>query len=209
MPITPDRAPTVGTRPVGSTRPGGRAARVRAAILAATIDHLADHSWDDVSVDEIAATAGVHRTTVYRRWPTREALFLDAASEHAATTIPIPDTGSLQGDLESLARSIAAELGSPTGRAWLKLAVRGAFGDHPLDGFRQQFLHDRHVRFQPVIDRAIGRGEIRSGTSPVEVSRVLCSPLYTRLLVTGEPVDEAAAAQAAAITLTAVTAGLL
>ncbi|MDQ1305695.1 MAG: hypothetical protein QG671_1527 [Actinomycetota bacterium] len=194
---------------VGRSRPGGRSARVRSAVLTAAVDHLADRGWDDFSVDAIAAAAGVHRTTVYRRWPTREALFLAAAGEYAAAAIPTPDTGSLRGDLEALARGIAAELDTPVGKAWVQLAPRGALGDPTWNEIRRRFLHDRYERVRPILDRAVGRGEIPPETSSAEVFRTLCSPLYTRLLITGEPLDQAATTQAAAIVLAAIAERLL
>src|SRR3712207_1543584 len=88
---------------VGERRPGGRSARVRAAVLSATIDALVDVGYDGLSVEDVARRAGVHKTTVYRRWPTRAALVAEATRERSQQVIPVPDTGTLAGDLRQLA----------------------------------------------------------------------------------------------------------
>ena len=69
-------SPSVGTR-----RPGGRSARVRSAVLAATLEVLVETGYDGMTVDAVAARAGVHKTTVYRRWPTKAALVAAAAAD--------------------------------------------------------------------------------------------------------------------------------
>ena len=85
---------------VGEQRPGGRAERVRNAVLEATAELLTEVGYDQLTIDEVAARAGVHKTTVYRRWPTKPELITAAASAHSEQNVPIPDTGTLLGDLE-------------------------------------------------------------------------------------------------------------
>ena len=94
--------------PARSRRPGGRTARVRAAVIAATLAELAERGYSGVSLDGVAARAEVHKTTIYRRWRAKETLVLDAMLEQAGQTVAIPDTGSLRGDLLELARRSAA-----------------------------------------------------------------------------------------------------
>src|SRR5688572_31365663 len=83
-------------------RPGGRSARVRAAVLAATLELLAERGYEGAELPEIARRAGVHPTTVYRRWDTKAKLVGEALLEQAATLSPTPDTGALRTDLERL-----------------------------------------------------------------------------------------------------------
>ena len=84
-------------------RPGGRSARVRAAVLRATLDELAAVGYGNLSFESVAHRAGVHKTTLYRHWPGREALVREALLARSEVTVPIPDTGSLGADLIAFA----------------------------------------------------------------------------------------------------------
>src|ERR1700753_1071834 len=94
-------------------RPGGRPARTTEAGLAATLGELADGSYADASIESIAARAGVHKTTIYRRWGTTAELVTQALASAASTMIQVPDTGAAASDLRALARSVQAILASP------------------------------------------------------------------------------------------------
>src|SRR5687767_15007682 len=94
-------------------RPGGRSARVREAVLSATTAVLAEDGYERLSIETVAVRAGVHKTTVYRRWPTRAQLVVDALQERSERNVPVPDTGTFAGDLDALARSVVANIGSP------------------------------------------------------------------------------------------------
>ena len=98
-------------------RPGGRSARVREAVLAATAAELSERGFAAMTIEDIAARSGVHKTTIYRRWSTLSQLVADAAVEVSATTVPIPDTGSIESDLREMARSIVALVTSESGGA--------------------------------------------------------------------------------------------
>lgn len=83
---------------------GGRSARVRAAVLAATLEAVSHNGADSLSIPDIARTAGVHETSIYRRWGSRENLVLDALLTYSQEQLPIPDTGSLREDLMAFVR---------------------------------------------------------------------------------------------------------
>src|SRR6201986_3287208 len=86
------------TPPAKARRTGGRSARVRAAVLRATLDALLSCSADDLSIRDVAQRAGVHETSIYRRWGTRANLILDAVQGEIEAAVPPPDTGSLRRD---------------------------------------------------------------------------------------------------------------
>ena len=130
------------SRPAPS-RPGGRSARVREAVLAATIDAIADEGFASLTVDDVARRAGVHKTTVYRRWATSEALVLDALLERSAEQVAVPDTGSLVGDLRALLDSVAANITSRVGRAVLLTLSAEAPYNEELDRLRREFWATR------------------------------------------------------------------
>src|SRR5215467_7850019 len=94
-------------------RPGGRTARNRAAIFAATLAELAAHGYADLSFDAIASQAGVHKTTVYRRWRSKDQLVAAAFMDAAQRQLEVADTGNIDRDARALARSVAVTLSQP------------------------------------------------------------------------------------------------
>jgi AcrR family transcriptional regulator len=170
-------------------RTGGRSARVRAAVLRATLDALLDGGADDLSIRDVAQRAGVHETSVYRRWGTRANLILDAVLSEIQAAVPAPDTGSLRGDLLALLTSIAAFITTPVGQLLLRLALRD---DLPEDAaVRERFWAERFTTGQTVLQRAQARGELRPGLDGRLIIETLLGTLYVRLLLTREPIDDA------------------
>ena len=104
-------------------RPGGRSARIREAVLNAAFAELGEKGYDGFSMEAVARRSGVHKTTVYRRWPTRDALVVDALDSRAHRHSPISRTGSLRADLRLFAEDVFAKLSSPHGKAMLKSLV--------------------------------------------------------------------------------------
>ncbi len=172
-----------------SRRRGGRSARVRAAVIASTLAELSDRGYSGVSLDGVAARAGVHKTTVYRRWRTKESLVLEAMLEQAAQTVAIPDTGSLRGDLLELARRSAAIQTSPAGEAVVRAVAGESPGNPAIADASRRFWTERLELDRTIVARARDRGEIGPGTQSQPVIEMVLGPLYFRLLVTGEPID--------------------
>lgn len=189
---------------VSERRPGGRSARVRRAVLEATVATLADDGYERLGIDSVAARAGVHKTTVYRRWPTKAELVADATRERAQQLVPVPDTGSLAGDLRALAGAIAANIGSDVGRRMARTLIAAALVSDDVAEVHAGFWSERFGLTTVIVDRAIARGELPAGTDGRLVIESLIGPLYVRLLLTGEPVDRAYAERVAAF----VTAAL-
>src|SRR5262245_26978742 len=94
-------------------RPGGRSARVRAAVLGAALDVLAERGFEALEVPEVAARAGVSASTIYRRWTSKGRLAGEALLERARPLSPTPDTGALRSDLEQLLLEGGALLRTP------------------------------------------------------------------------------------------------
>jgi AcrR family transcriptional regulator len=190
--------------------PVGRGPKVRRAVFAATIAELGEAGYAALTIEAVARRAGVHKTTVYRRWPDREALVLDALTGHAADEVPLPDTGSIETDLRELARSRVRAMLAPDEQPWMMAVFASDAARLPdITRIRRRYAEDRFWRASPVIARAIERGELPADTDPGQVLRTLIAPILLRLLITAEPVDEATADQAAQIALTAAKAGLL
>ncbi|WP_344416648.1 TetR/AcrR family transcriptional regulator, partial [Pseudonocardia ailaonensis] len=174
----------------GAARPGGRTARVRAAVLAATLDELTEHGFDALTVDGIAARAGVHRATLHRRWGDVGGLLAAALDDSAADGWTPPDTGSLVEDLVALAEEVRAALAEPRS---VTAAVIGASFRSPVaaDALRR-FLSGRYDRCRTVVERAAARGEAPPGVDAQAVLVAATAPVYHHALLLCEVPDAAA-----------------
>ena len=191
----------------GTRRPGGRTARTRAAVLRATLVELGDSGYADLSMHAIALRAGVHKTTIYRRWRSKDQLVAAALSEFAQLRIEVHDTGHIDRDARALARSVAGVLRQRTGAAAVRALV-SATQTHERHRIARQFWTSRLLAVRPMIDRAIELGQLPRGTDAAQVIDAIAAPLYFRLLVSAEPVTQAAADTSAAAALAAARAGL-
>lgn len=159
-------------------RPGGRSARVRAAVHDAVLALVAEHPWDPLTVALVAERSGVHQATIYRRWETLSGLLNDVVADQVAKTAPIPDTGSLRGDLEAYAEQVAGHLAGPLGTLILRAAfVDLGSGAHPQ---MPPALLERQQPLQDMLDRAAARDE-RPPTH-AELLDVVLAPLYFHTL---------------------------
>ena len=170
-------------------RTGGRSARVRAAVLTATLHAVAEHGADAISISEIARQAEVHETSIYRRWPTKEHLLLDALLDYSEARLPIPDTGTLRGDLVAFATAVTAYLDSPLGRT-LARTMAVASDDDALAASRAQFWKSRLDLASAMIARAKDRGEVQADLDAAAALELVIAPLHFRALLTRQPVDE-------------------
>ncbi|MDX2564350.1 TetR/AcrR family transcriptional regulator [Streptomyces sp. TX20-6-3] len=191
----------------GSTRPGGRTARTRAAVRDAVLTGLSEHGYPALTVEYVAEHSGVHKTTLYRRWGSVEGLLADAldlANEDAWTP---PDTGSLSGDLRALAHEVVDAFGDPATGAAPTAFIGAAFQSPRAAEALHTFYSERFRRCEAVVTRAVDRGEAPRGTDAGAVVRAVSAPLFLRLFITREPIDGALADQAARAVLAGVEAG--
>lgn len=194
--------------PPGATRPGGRTARTREAVRAATLAELAAKGFEGLSVDGVATRSGVHRTTVYRRWRNAAGLAADALELASVEPWPIPDTGSLAGDLQDLAELVVTHFTDQRAGAASRAIIAAALDDAATARALHSFLVRRHQQATPLAVRAVERGELPSDTDAEELIRATVAPLYYRLFVTGEPVDRSTAQRAAHAAQVAAQAGV-
>jgi AcrR family transcriptional regulator len=194
---------------VTTSRPGGRSARVRAAVRDATLAELTDKGYAGLAVEGVAARSGVHKTTVYRRWTNVRGLIADALELASAEPWPIPDTGTVQGDLRALARLVVTGFADPGEGPVSTAFVSAALQDAGAARALHAFFMARHEQTAGLVTRAVARGELPAGVDPAEVVRVAVAPLYYRLFISREPVDGAVADRAADAALAAARAGVL
>lgn len=174
----------------GVTTPERRTAgapRQAAAIFAAALELLADKGYDGLTMEAVAARSGVNKTTLYRWWPAKDALLAAALTDSDLLSFPMPDTGSLRGDLLGLARAIAGLLTDPA-TAPVATAVLAAAPARPqLAAVGAAFFAERLGREQPVFERAVARGELDPGCDPAAIMDLLAGAIWFRLLLRGRP----------------------
>lgn len=177
---------------------------MRKDVLEATFQELAESGYHGLTIDVVARRAGVHKTTVYRRWSSVEGLLADALLETAQQGWDIPDTGTLEDDLTALNLEVLH-----ANRQMLTAVIGAAFqagsAREALSGFYQRRFDQAAI----VVERAKQRGEVPAGTSPVELVRAACAPIYFRLFIAGEEVSEEDARTAAKVAIAAARQGVL
>lgn len=200
-------APDNATQAAERARPGGRTARVRADVLAAVEAELAEHGYDGLTIDGVAARSGVHRTTVYRRWRTVDRLLIDLLASGADDAWVPADTGSLEGDLLELNREIHVSL---TIQPSLTTAVIAAsFRTTDAATALHDFWKDRYERSGIVVTRAIDRGDIPLDTDPHRVLLTATAPLFHQLALLRQDLSLADAERYARDAAAAASAGIL
>jgi AcrR family transcriptional regulator len=198
-------APTIPlTKRIG--RP--RSKRTEAAILDAASQLLAGSGLDAMTIEGVAARAGVGKASIYRRWPSKGALAFDATLEAYLAGQPARDTGSFEGDLVATTRSWTRWVTrSPAGRT-LKFLTAEVQNDPGLAAaWRERFVRQIRERRRPIVERAIARGEIPAGSDPELIMDLLFGPLYHRLLHGHLPLNERFAVGVAAMVAAAARAG--
>lgn len=172
------------TAPAAPARGRPRSEKAHQAILAAAAELLLARGLSAVSMDAVAQRAGVSKATIYRWWPTKETLALDALYTEWATARPHPrDTGSLRGDLHSLIRPWARLARSrPYGRVLAALLTEARTDPAFAAEYRRRVLEPRRDQARAVFRRAIDRGEIPASTDIEVALDLLYGPLYHRLL---------------------------
>ncbi|MFJ2893743.1 TetR/AcrR family transcriptional regulator C-terminal ligand-binding domain-containing protein [Streptomyces sp. NPDC087218] len=192
----------------GTRRPGGRTARTRAAVRDAVLTGLVEHGYPGLTVEYVAEHAGIHKTTLYRRWENVEGLVADALDLAGEDSWAPPDTGSLEGDLRALAHTTAESFTAPATAAAPTAFIAAAFQSRRAAEALNTFYAGRFARCEAIVERAVARRELDRGTDAGALVRAVVSPLFLRLFITRESVDGELADQCAAAALAAARAGV-
>ncbi|XIE81502.1 TetR/AcrR family transcriptional regulator [Streptomyces sp. SBR177] len=161
-------------------RPGGRSARVAADVHQAVTDLISERGYGNFTVGEVAARAGVADSSIYRRWGNLEKLLTDVALTRLNAQSPMPDTGSLDGDLRTYAANVAREITGPDGLAVVRLAVALSGNGQPGVRAGDELRVERMRQLQSMLDRAQERGE--DAPDAFAVLDHILAPMYIRVL---------------------------
>lgn len=173
----------VETRADTPRRGRPRSERARRAILDAAAELLLLRGLGAVSMDAVAERAGVSKATIYRWWPSKEMLALDALLDWAAATAPPRDTGSLRGDLLALLRPWVREIRrQPFGPVIAALLNEAQSDPKFADAYRTRFVEPRRDAMRAVFARAAERGEVAADLDVEVALDLLYGAVYHRLL---------------------------
>jgi AcrR family transcriptional regulator len=161
------------------------------AILAAATELLAEGGLGGMSMEEVAARAGVSKATVYRRWSSRGALALDAFLAEFTEQQPLPDTGTFRGDLLSALRGwIRSVTRTPAGRMLAGLVAEAQQDPALAAAWRKQVIEPLRAKNTILVQRAIQRGEIPPDTDPDVILDMMFGAAYHRLLQGHRPLTD-------------------
>jgi AcrR family transcriptional regulator len=199
IPAAGEFAEAVGAEAVGVGVGGGGAQRGRPrsqeadqAILTATVELLADRGLSAMSIEEVAARAGVGKTTIYRRWPSKGLLALDAFVTSFREAQPPNDTGTLRGDLLAALRAwVRAVTQTPMGPMLTSLIAEAQHDPELRGAWRDRVLEPLRVQHRVMLDRAVERGEIPATVDPDVVLDLFFGAAEHRLLLGHLPMTDA------------------
>jgi AcrR family transcriptional regulator len=166
-----------------------RSEKSEKAILAATIRLLSKRPLRDISMEEIAREAGVGKATIYKWWPSKASVALDAFLRKANRMIPIPDTGSVRKDILEQIRSVLTFYRSPAGKILGQFVAESQLDKQFASLFRKRFLKPRREAAGVVFDRGVERGEIDKNLNRELVLDLIYAPAIYRMIVGHAPLE--------------------
>jgi len=169
----------------------GRSEHARLSVLQAADDLLVERGYAQLTIEGIAARAGVAKQTIYRWWSSKTDVLMDAFVEDAAEDLQPPDTGDLRRDLRAHLRQLAGFLAdSDAGAVFRALAGEAQHDADLAERLREEHLNHQRARDRLPLQRAIERGQLSRRTDVDLAVDQLVGPIYYRVLVTGQPVPE-------------------
>jgi AcrR family transcriptional regulator len=181
--------PSSTPRRTGQQRLGGRSERVVRDVTRATAAELSRVGYAELRVEDVAAQAGVNKTTIYRRWPTKADLVAATLRAINEPSGELPDRGSVRLDLLALLRESVARATTCEGRSIHRVIALEM--DHPEVATIARSLRAEYTApWAAVIERAVTRGELPDGSDPQLMVEVIMGSVFNKLLRKREPVDD-------------------
>lgn len=160
-----------------------RSEQARSAILRSTLKLLAKKGFSELTIESVAAHAGVGKATVYRWWPDKAALTADAFASNTTSKLHFPDTGSVQKDMSLQMRQLVKVFRSRRGRIVSAMLGAGQSDRNLIAAFRERFLKPRRQEAYATLRRAIQRGQLRKDVDMDLLLDSLYGPIYMRFLI--------------------------
>ncbi|TCO61034.1 TetR/AcrR family transcriptional regulator [Actinocrispum wychmicini] len=167
----------------------GKGPRDAAAIYSATVDLLVLNGYEGLTIEGVAAHSKVNKTTIYRWWPSKDALLAATLEQSHILELTVADTGSLRGDLIGVVDQVVRMLTIEPGGRIARAALGGL--DRPgLSFFVRMFCEKRAKQEAPIFERAKQRGELAEDVDPTMVVDLLAGAIWFRLLVRQAPMPD-------------------
>jgi AcrR family transcriptional regulator len=179
------------SRSSGTTaRPGRpRSSTSHTAILAAALKLLRKKGYRSVTIEGIAAEAGVGKQTIYRWWPSKAAVVLEAFARYTAGRITMPDTGDVKGDMEALLVQAFDMLTRESGQLVRSLISEALLDDEFAVSMRDIFIASRRSVLREILNKGIERGEVATDADIELIIDLIYGPMWYRLLNNHAPLD--------------------
>lgn len=158
-------------------------------VLAATREELAKVGYRALRVEDVAARADVHKTTVYRRWPTKRELVHESMLALVDDKAPPPDTGSLRGDLLEASRQLTQFMMSVSGQGVMRM-VMAEVTDPDVLHICNAIRSEKEKADRSMVERAVARGELREDVDPDVLRGMLFGPIHHRFFILNQRVDD-------------------
>jgi AcrR family transcriptional regulator len=167
-----------------------RSEKTKNAILTAAYELLLENGFGAVTIEKIAERAGVSKATIYKWWPNKAAVVMDAFFDAAVVRLPIPDTGSTMNDMTIQVNNLAKFLISQEGKVINEIIAEGQYDQKLAETYRTIYFKPRRLDSRHILERGISRGELRGNLDIELIIDLIFGPLFYRLLITGDLVDE-------------------
>ena len=169
-----------------------RSSETEQAILQATRELLVEAGVQGLTVEKVAARAGVAKTTIYRRWRDKDELALAVVLDMVEHVVQLPELGDTREELLAFVNAAVEVLGSTLmGRVMQGLVSDLATDAELAQAFRERVVSVRDAEVERLVERGVRRGDLRADTDPMTAHDLLIGPVYYRLLLTGQPLDRA------------------
>ncbi|MFI1918095.1 TetR/AcrR family transcriptional regulator [Nocardia sp. NPDC020380] len=170
--------------------PRRRGEQLEQAILTATLEELADGGYSALTMERVAIRARTSKAVLYRRWPGRAELVMDACKLNGVSDVDIPDTGSLRTDVIALLRQLSAKMATPLGGI-----IRGLIAETARDPEFARLVRERvHIgpaAIDTILERAVTRGDVEPAILTSRRATVATDLLRNQFLLFGAPIDDA------------------
>lgn len=167
-----------------------RSVDVDQRILDATLELAGEVGINGMSMDDLAQRAGASKASIYRRWPSKEALVLDAL-RHAIQPFDRIDSGSLRGDLREYLRALTGKMSRGRSTDLLPHLIESAERDEGLRASLDEYVQHRRRPLTTIFERGVARGELPAGTDVGLLVDFTTGPIVYRRLLTHAPLDDA------------------
>jgi len=169
-----------------------RSAETEQVILQVTRELLVECGVQGLTIEKVAARAGVAKTTIYRRWRDKDELALAVVLDMVEQVVKLPELGDTRAELLAFVNAAVKVLGSTLmGRVMQGLVSDLATDPELAQAFRDRVVYVRDGEVARLVERGIARGDLRPDTNPETAHELLIGPVYYRLLLSGRPLDRA------------------